>query len=156
VTDNPLWRILFISDRNIKEARDLYAETCGRRVDDPAIEEELHQALRDHPFEWDGDAVTVPAKLVLAIALRPRGKGRGRKRPSLERYTALAREAMVDQASRRWRELVDAGEQSPRAKRDAANELHKLFGKSARIDVRWLEEHMRKADVSNAKRKKRR
>ena len=125
IRQNPLWRIVFLSDRSIKEARALYQETYRRKIEDRAIEAALHQVLREQDFH-SGDMVTVPAQLVLAIVLRPRGKGRGKKRPPIkdvERWIQHAREFAVSLASEGWQQGVAAGKPRKATKDAVAKEV---------------------------------
>jgi hypothetical protein len=139
--------LALLTRRDIETARKKYVERFGR-LDDPIIEDALHEVLRSHDFHESGDRVIVPAKLVLAIVLRPRGRtggGRGRPRKAQRAYDH-ARDARraVSAASKMWGELYYRDRVASKTAKDrAANAVLPIYGTQA-ISMKSLKKQMRR------------
>ena len=133
--------ILFAFSLNRKEARDLYFQEFGRRVNDTAIDDEF-AAMFSNAMGEGQEAFTVPLHLALAMILRPRDQGHGRQRPPKEVAAARIEKFAISGASKRWAQLIEAGVPSKQARHKAAEELQQKWGRLARVGVTTIESKM--------------
>jgi hypothetical protein len=125
---------------NRRLAREQYNKKFGRRIDDPAIDDEFERAYIDAITDGN-DTVAVPARLALAFVMRPRGRGRGRKHPPKEIAAVRIEQSAISFANRRWAELTD-DLPTKVARLKAAEEAHAKFGQTARVGVETIKSKM--------------
>lgn len=119
-------RIIYLLDRNRKEARQLYEEVYTNPYAS-SVEDELGNIVRGIWRQNDSESVEIPIRLVIAILLRAHWGGNGRRRPPKERWARRQSNLAVRIASTRWAELVALGMAVKEAKYLAANEVLPLL-----------------------------